>query len=295
MFRERERRIDLLLPPPYPVKKGGGRIPRSPALQMAPMREFVVLAEAALSSEERLIQSLKERYSYSESLLWLRAFQWMGLLDPSESSPPFVAGLRNLELKPMPLLNLLRNSRCPAELKPCLIPLLSLLLPNPFRSIMIFSLSSKSVEEVAEKLMEQGSAAERLIALQHVRSGGKGTTDLIFLLRLLFSAAIVRRGKKSDEGKRIAYLREQLRGEWRSHPCTGYSPLLGADLIEAESFVAGKIDGLYAERVPNEIYLASRLRDDSRECLTELLRKVKINMPAMVSKYEKYYEFKPSS
>jgi len=262
---------------------------------MAPMREFLFLAGAALSSEEKLNESLEERYSYSESLLWLRAFQWMGVLDPSESSPPFVAGLRNLELKPLPLLTLLRSSSCPAELKPCLIPLLSLLLPNPFRSTMIFSLSSKSVEEVAEKLMERGSAAERLIAIQHVRSEGKGTTDLVFLLRLLFSAAIVRRGKKSDEGKRIAYLREQLRGEWRSHPCSGCSPLLGADLIEAESFVAGKIDGFYSERVPSEIYLASRLRDDSRECLIELLRLVKINMPALVSKYEKYYEFKPSS
>lgn len=282
----------MLLPFLYYSEKGESRLPRSPISQIAPIVEYKSIVSKALSSNNELIEFLENNYGYSRSIIWLRALQWMGLLDPVELSYPFIGGLKSLEIKHLPLFEIIKKSNCSVEFKVCVSLFLSLLIPTPFRKIMLLSLKSKTLEELAGYLLEKGNVSERMIATQHMRAKKGSLTDLIFLLKLLFSSSVIRRGKKSDKGGMLAYLREQVRGEWRNHPCFGLVPSLGIDLVEAETFISGSIDGLIGKKVDSRASFSSKLSENSKNCLLFLLTEMKLAMPQMVLIYEDYYDFK---
>ncbi|MGC8752034.1 MAG: hypothetical protein ACP5RO_00665 [Fervidicoccaceae archaeon] len=284
--------IDVILPPLYPPESRGGLLPRSPISLISPMRELSIAISKALSSGEDLLEYLEESYSYSRGLLWLRSLQWMGLTDPEESFSPFVGGLKQIEINQLPLLGIVKELNCSTEFKVCISPFLSFLLPTPFRKIVLLSLSSKVIDEMAWQLMEMGNASERMIAIQHIRSKEGSLTDLIFLLKLMFSTSIVRRGKKSDEGGKLAYLREQIRGEWRRHPCFGISPLIGSDLVEAETFISGSVEGIHGRKTSAVVSFCSKLSEDSKGCLISALTETKLALPEITRWYSNYYDLK---
>ncbi|MEM3410529.1 MAG: hypothetical protein QXK31_01195 [Fervidicoccaceae archaeon] len=250
------------------------------------------LSSSLLVSTEDFLKMLEGSYGYSRAMLWVRTLQWMGLIEPVEVHSPFLRGIRAIEVKLLPILEIIQKQKCPSETKVCILPFLSLLLPTPFRRVMLFSLTSRSIEEIAEKMLKNGSAAERIIAVQHFISEKNKMSDLVFLLIFLFSTGILRRGKKSDRGGNVAYLREQLRGLWREHPCFKKSPLLGKDLVEAESFLFGRLNWEAGGGGDPNISFMSFLDNDSRNCLFECLYEVKSALPKILLEYEDLWDIR---
>jgi hypothetical protein len=286
-----KRRIDLLLPPLRPIDNKGGRLPRSPKSQMLPIYEYLDVFSRAFESEKALLDFLEDNYSYTRALLWLRTLQWMGFIDPAEASSPFKRGLKSIEIRFLPLYEVVKKASCFPAVS-CFSPFLSMLAPTIFRKVTALALNSKSVSEIAELLIRGNLAAERVIAQQYISFGGVGTTDLIFLLRLLFSTLVVRRGKKSDEGGKVAYIRDQVRGVWKEHPCLQLSPYLGKDLIEAEKFLSGSIIDIREGKIEPRIILSSKLNEDAMKCLLGCLEDLKLSLPEIAKTYEDFWDLR---
>ncbi|MGC8557203.1 MAG: hypothetical protein ACP5ML_04095, partial [Fervidicoccus sp.] len=266
------------------------RIPRTPGFYINMFKEYSNLLGIALGKENGLIDFMSFNYSLIESLIWIRSFQWLGILDSSFVSNPYRYGVKSVKIKYLPIAKYLRE--LPQEEAGCYSLLFSYILPTPFRSAILISQSSKSLEEVAKNLLEKGKAVERMLAIEFLQSQSE---DLVFLMKMAFASGFVRRGKKSDKGGYFTYLREQSRKQWKEHPCYTYFPLNSIFIELVEKEIYGDVEAFLKNeksRLGINEYLSERKEIKSRERLIDVLFKIKEDFASIYEYYTNYYDIR---
>jgi hypothetical protein len=254
-------------------------IPRKTSVLMKNWDMFSGLFASLIEGSKSFISTLSA-LSYSKGISYVRLFQWLGLIDAFEKNSPYKTGLKSIDITLNPIGYILATANeLKIEEKTCLAPFLSYIMPTPYRQVLKYSLNAISLEKVAEAALEKGLPATRVIALNYLQQITR-ETDLYRLIMLGYSSGFIRPGKKSDPGKKIAYLRVIRRGDWAEHSCNSVLPPSGKYYLELEKMIIGGA----SKNIEKIISLPSKVK--------AFLADLKILFPYLARFYNDYFSFR---
>ncbi len=260
-------------------------IPRSQNTLIAHATVLNQLITRILESDIKLIEYLKENTSYSTGIQYIRLLQWMGLIDPYQCKTPYTHGINSIIIKPTPLLELMRKDITSGNqsIISCLTPLICYLLPTPYRTVIQIAQKVESLNELAQELLRHPRASERIIAQAFLTSPGKNS-DLLKLLVTGYSTGVIRPGKQSDPGKKLAYIRTQGRSNWQNHPCYKKAPILGVHYRRIENILYG----ITSEQLRLD-WFTKKIGKKQKETMEQILTRIKQELPQLHEYYNRYY------